>query len=239
METLVVLRTAHKGGVLHLTFSTDGRKLISIGMDRTFSIQIFRWRQQRSIAFRNTGYYPIFGIRFNPYDDSCFYTCGYQHLAEWRIKGSHLTCAKFVNIYNTSVPPASGEGINNVPVSDSEQKQYFMNQKNILTCIDFISFRQGHSIQSDVVFGNNLGDISTYCNSKYFVLFEQAHPGVPINCIRVTNALSLDRQSCMVVTGGEDGLVKIWNASIQLKQMIDLRQSVDIQDLKNIKSYGI
>jgi hypothetical protein len=43
----------------------------------------------------------------------------------------------------------------------------------------------------------------------------------------------------MVVTGGEDGLVKIWNASIQLKQMIDLRQSVDIQDLKNIKSYGI
>ena len=43
----------------------------------------------------------------------------------------------------------------------------------------------------------------------------------------------------MVVTGGEDGLVKIWNASIQLKQMIDLRQSVDIQDLKNIKSNEI
>jgi hypothetical protein len=77
METLVVLHTAHKGGVLHLTFSTDGRKLISIGMDRTFSLEIFNWKQNRSIAFRNTGYYPIFGIKFNPYDDTCFYTCGY------------------------------------------------------------------------------------------------------------------------------------------------------------------
>lgn len=60
-------------------------------------------------------------------------------------------------------------------------------QKCILLCMDFISYRMGHSVQSDVVFGNNLGDISTYCSSKYFVLHEQAHPGAAINCIRVTN----------------------------------------------------
>ena len=37
-ETLVVLETSHKGGILHIVFSNDGEKIISIGMDRTFSI---------------------------------------------------------------------------------------------------------------------------------------------------------------------------------------------------------
>jgi len=99
METMKILDTAHSGGVLHLIFSTDGQKLISIGMDRTFSIQIFNWEQKRSLAFRNSGYFPIFGVRFNPYDDSKFITCGYQHLAEWQLNGSHLSCVKFTNVY--------------------------------------------------------------------------------------------------------------------------------------------
>jgi hypothetical protein len=99
METLVVLQTSHKGGVLHLVFSNDGQKLVSIGMDRTFSLQVFIWNQNRSVAYRNTGYYPIFGIKFNPFDDGNFITCGYQHLAEWRIAGSHLSCIKFINVY--------------------------------------------------------------------------------------------------------------------------------------------
>jgi len=92
--------------------------------------------------------------------------------------------------------------------------------------MDFISYRLGHSVQSDVVFGNNLGDISTYCSSKYFVLNEQAHAGVAINCIKVTNSLSLDLKTVMIVTGGEDGLIKIWDASVQFKQQIDTKQAV-------------
>lgn len=41
LETLSILKTSHKGGVLHLAFSGDGQLLISIGMDKTFSIQVF------------------------------------------------------------------------------------------------------------------------------------------------------------------------------------------------------
>jgi WD40 repeat protein len=44
METLVVMQTAHRGGILHLTFSNDGQKIVSIGMDRTFSLQVFIWK---------------------------------------------------------------------------------------------------------------------------------------------------------------------------------------------------
>ena len=68
LETLAILKTSHKGGILHLAFSGDGSVLISIGMDKTFSLQVFQWEQQRTLAFRNTGYYPIFAVKFNPYD---------------------------------------------------------------------------------------------------------------------------------------------------------------------------
>ena len=68
-----------------------------------------------------------------------------------------------------------------------------------------------------IIFGNNLGDISTFCSSKYFILNDQAHPNSAINCIKVTNCLSLDMKTVTVITGGEDGYVRIWDASIQLK----------------------
>lgn len=236
METLVVLQTAHKGGILHLVFSTDGHKIVTIGMDRTFSIQVFIWKQGRSIAYRNTGYFPIFGIKFNPFDDSVFITCGYQHLCEWRIQGTHLTVSKFVNVHgNPGATPESEKQAFDLMGDQAKIKD----QKCILLCLDFISYRLGHSVQSDVIFGNNFGDISTYCSSKYFVLNEQAHPRAPINCIKVTNTLSNDMKTAMVITGGEDGLIKIWDASIQLKQTVDIKNAVSIKDLKNLKSYGV
>jgi hypothetical protein len=55
----------------------------------------------------------------------------------------------------------------------------------------------------------------------------------------VTNTLAYDMRTAMVITGGEDGFIKIWDASIQLKQQIDMKQAVLIKDLKNQKSYGV
>ena len=56
-------------------------------------------------------------------------------------------------------------------------------QKCILLCVDFISYKQGHSIQSDCIFGNSYGDIAAFSGSKYIVLHDQAHKKSPINCI--------------------------------------------------------
>ena len=44
METIVTLKTSHKGGIKSISFSLDGSKLISVGMDRNFSIQVFHWK---------------------------------------------------------------------------------------------------------------------------------------------------------------------------------------------------
>ena len=87
------METSHKGGVLNLAFSGDGTKLISIGMDKTFSLQVFLWEQERTLAYRNLGYLPVFGVKFDPYDSGRFFTCGYEHMAVWKLKGSNLTCS--------------------------------------------------------------------------------------------------------------------------------------------------
>jgi hypothetical protein len=81
--------------VLHLAFSNNGDKLISIGMDRTFSIQIFAWAQERTLAFRNLGYFPVFAVKFDPFNNSQFVTAGYEHMAVWKLKGNHLSCVTF------------------------------------------------------------------------------------------------------------------------------------------------
>jgi hypothetical protein len=115
-------------------------------MDRTFSIQIFIWKQNRTIAFRNTGYFPIFGIKFNPYDDSIFITCGYQHLAEWKIEGTHLTCIKYVNVYENKDKSNDNANAKGQALELDKIQNQLIGQKNILLCLDFISFRLGHSI---------------------------------------------------------------------------------------------
>lgn len=98
MESIVIMKSAHRGGVLHLRFSTDGQQLVSIGMDKTFSIEVFMWSQGRSIAYRNTGYNPILGIQFNPYEDAQIISCGYQHFCIWTMVGQHLIVNKLINI---------------------------------------------------------------------------------------------------------------------------------------------
>jgi hypothetical protein len=129
-------------------------------------------------------------------------------MADWKLNGTHLSCTNFINVYG--VP--GGGNLKDLQEEDAEYSKG--GQKCILLCIDFLSYRLGQSVQSDIIFGTNLGDISTYCSKKYFVLTEQAHPGVAINVIRVTNSLSLDLKTAMIITGGEDGLLKIWDASI-------------------------
>ena len=42
-----------------------------------------------------------------------------------------------------------------------------------------------------------------------------------------------------IFTGGEDGLIKLWDASIQLIQIIDMRKSQILSDLKNKRAFAI
>lgn len=103
--------------------------------------------------------------------------------------------------------------------------------------MDFFSYKLGHSIQSDALFGTSLGEITTFCSGRHFVLNENAHDAA-INCIKVSDRIT-NESSVNIITGGEDGLIKIWDSAVQLMQVIDIRLAKVLQDLKNPRSYAV
>ena len=179
-------------------------------MDSAFSIQVFQWEQARTLAFRNSGYLPIFGIKFDPYNSNRFVTCGYEHMAVWKLNGTHLSCTNFQHFYSSKLVRQEQRQADD----QEEQKEGpRVLAKSVLIAVDFLSYRLGHSIQSDALFGSSQGEITTYCSGRHFVLNENAHAG-PINCLKVTDTLTTDNVN--VITGGEEGLIKIWDSAVQL-----------------------
>ena len=73
-------------------------------------------------------------------------------MAVWKMSGTDLTCTEYV-------VPQKQEEYNEHELTLEERKQKLEGgeQKCILLCLDFISFRSGHSIKSDCIFGDNLG----------------------------------------------------------------------------------
>ena len=103
--------------------------------------------------------------------------------------------------------------------------------------MDFMSFKLGNSIQSDILFGSSLGEITTFCSGKHFILHDTAHDG-PINVIRVTDSLT-PGGIVNILTGGEDGFIKIWDSSCRLLHSIDMREQQVLADLKNKRAFGV
>jgi hypothetical protein len=50
--------------------------------------------------------------------------------------------------------------------------------------IDYLSYKLGHSIQSDAIFGTSQGEILTFCSGRLLVLNETAHESA-INVVKV------------------------------------------------------
>ena len=58
-----------------------------------------------------------------------------------------------------------------------------------------------------------------------------------MNCIRVSDKLL---ETVCIITGGEDGIIKLWTSSMQLIQQVDLRSSAKVlKEFKNYRCYGI
>jgi WD40 repeat protein len=141
-------------------------------------------------------------------------------MAIWKVKGPHITC----KAYQRFLSPAL--------TSPEATAKY-----SVLMCIDFMSFKLGNTIQSDILFGSSLGEISTFCSGKHFILNDQAHEG-PINVIRVTDQLT-PGGTINILTGGEDGFVKVWDSSCRMIHKIDMRDQQVLADLKNKRAFGV
>ena len=102
LEPFKVLQTFHKDGILHLKFSNDGAFLISISVDTFFSIQLFNWKTEETIVYRNTSNCPIFDVIFNPYNKYEFTTVGHHNIAIWELQGRSLTRKNWIHLQGST-----------------------------------------------------------------------------------------------------------------------------------------
>lgn len=95
---LKVIKTEHGAGIINLAWSSDGTFLISLGMDKFFSIQVTDWEMEEKIAFRNSSQSPLIDVVVNPYDKYEFATCGFHKVQIWRIVGKTLLVKENIDI---------------------------------------------------------------------------------------------------------------------------------------------
>jgi WD40 repeat protein len=210
LETINIIKTGFNQGILYLEFSCNDKYIISVGFGQIFSIQVFWVKYNKTPCFINVGIFPIFCLKTFNTDDNKFITMGYRNITIWKINGNLLKIKKQVQT----------EEINN-PEKEHETK--------IFLCCDLMDYSLGNSIETDIIIGSNLGDISGICCNKYIVLKSNAHEG-PINCLKITSNFYLYNQRLNsyyqrqynIITTGEDGFLKIWDQSFNLVRKMDV-----------------
>lgn len=190
------LDTYHTNGVLNMCFSYDGFYLISVGLDSSSTIQVTDWRGNKVVSVRHTSNRAIMGIAVNPYDRNKFSTCGDQRVQIWEVRGRSIELEE-----NIQVPKKINCGA------------------GYLVTICYIYYLLGDTVMTDLVVGNSFGDIGLVTCSKYIVMKKNAHRGM-INCLKISDVLAED---LMVVSSGEDELIKFWDTSFNLLKVLHLR----------------
>lgn len=76
-----------------------------------------------------------------------------------------------------------------------------------ITCVQYISYSLGNTIESDVIAGNNNGDLILVVCGKYIIAKEKAHQKM----INVLKIIELFKDKVLIITGGEDECIKIWD----------------------------
>lgn len=91
MKTLSILKGGHFRGVCSLSFSSDGKKLASVGLDDNHSICVWSWKKGEKLATTRGHKDKIFIIKWNPHNNESLVTVGVKHIKFWNQVGGGFT----------------------------------------------------------------------------------------------------------------------------------------------------
>lgn len=73
-----------------LSFTGDGKYLVSVSNDDNHTIKVWDWKNSKLICDAKGDANPIFGVRGNPKDPSEFVSVGTKHIMFWKFDGSSV-----------------------------------------------------------------------------------------------------------------------------------------------------
>jgi hypothetical protein len=127
---------------------------------------------KKTIAFRNLGVEPVFGLKFYPFENSKIVTCGYENMKIWMLRSNSLSCRIYQKFRSQK------------PNLKNEDKPL----RSVLMCMDFLNYKVGNTITSDVIYGTSEGEILTFRAGKLTLVQANAHDGA-INCMCISDKL--------------------------------------------------
>ena len=133
----------------------------------------------------------------DPYNKYRFATCGLNYVRVWEIDGKSLLIKDSVKVRDTF-----GDGV-------------------YVTAIGYIYYLLGDIIETDLIVGDNRGDIGLVTCGNYIMLKKQGHMGM-INCLKITDALY---DKLVVITAGEDEKIKFWDTGLNLISEFNIKMS--------------
>ena len=83
LETLSILKGHHQRGVCAVAFSSDGKRLASVGLDDHHSIVVWGWKKGEMLATSRGHGDKIFMICWDPFDTDKLVTVGIKHIKFW------------------------------------------------------------------------------------------------------------------------------------------------------------
>ncbi|XP_029927079.1 echinoderm microtubule-associated protein-like 6 isoform X2 [Myripristis murdjan] len=91
VQTVSLLRDGHTHGIACLTFSSDGQRLASVGLDAKNTVCIWEWKRGKILATATGHSDRIFDICWDPFQQNRLVSCGVKHIKFWALCGNALT----------------------------------------------------------------------------------------------------------------------------------------------------
>ncbi|XP_061915415.1 echinoderm microtubule-associated protein-like 6 isoform X1 [Entelurus aequoreus] len=80
LNTVSLLRDGHTHGIACLTFSADGQRLASVGLDAKNTICVWDWRRGKILASASGHSDRIFDVCWDPFQTNRLVSCGVKHI---------------------------------------------------------------------------------------------------------------------------------------------------------------
>eukprot|EP00043_Microstomoeca_roanoka_P006737 m.65510 g.65510 ORF g.65510 m.65510 type:complete len:1912 (-) comp13543_c0_seq2:42-5777(-) len=182
LETLSILSGTHQTGVGSVSFSSNGKILLSVDVSEKPKVCVYRWQTGVQLASTSANH-RIFVASFRPDSDVEFVTAGIKSLHFWTITGSSLIHKRGI------VGPAVK-----------------------MTTMLGLAFGEG-----DITYSSAMnGDVWIWKGIRLMKTVKaHARP-----CFTMTTDIS--RASRLIITGGKDGYVRVWDSEMKLKEEMHL-----------------
>ena len=88
LKSISIFQGVHERGVCALEFTSDGKRLLSVGLEDNHQVAVWDWRRGECVSKVNGSKDKIFCVVADPLDSARFVTTGVKHIKFWRIVGA-------------------------------------------------------------------------------------------------------------------------------------------------------